>query len=94
MLSDRYNRRWVNIFRYICKKQGNFAITIKQTTYYNCPWTEVSKNYRAHQNKYKELWNRDGCLFIIKFLYYSIFYNKCNPPYEKEAINEENEYEI
>lgn len=90
-MSDRYNQRWTLWFRPDRSWTTN-AITLGQTVFYSCPWTQVGAAWRRHEDCHKEQWAREGAfLFILKYLWYSIRYGYQANPLEVEAHSAEKE---
>lgn len=80
---DKYNSWWL---RRIIKKP--WAVTIGQTTYYNCPKARVDADliWKAHEDAHKMQWKRDGFWkFLFTYLKYQVMFGYSANPYELEA---------
>lgn len=81
---DRYDHWLPKVIK--SKSAPNWAITLRQTTYYSVPASLVDAPWRAHEECHKEQWRRVGTvLFAILYLWYLAIRGYQDNPYEIEA---------
>ena len=90
---DKYNHWLGKLFWLIFGKVGQeYAVTLGQTTYYSCSFTDTNYRWRTHENCHKKQWKRDGAWrFIVTYLYDYVTVGYLENRYEKEARTAEQE---
>jgi hypothetical protein len=84
---DRYNH-WLGKLLAFINRLPQYAITLRQTTYYSVAQAQVSIQWRKHEDHHKVQWREEGTIkFLIKYLWYSLRYGYKNNPYEVEAVS-------
>jgi hypothetical protein len=83
---DKYNH-WLGKFFGRLNKQELYAVTFGQTAYYSCSIDLVGAGWRAHEDKHKEQYARDGWVkFLTRYIWQRITKGYENIDYEKEAM--------
>ena len=83
---DKYNH-WLAKFLSLFQFYKYYAITLGQTTYYSCNKNDIDNSWRAHENKHKEQYARDGWIkFISRYIWQAITKGYYNIDYEIEAF--------
>ena len=85
---DVYTSKIAKCFNFFFNNTGEpeYAVTLGQTTYYTCDPRIISKGWRAHEDKHKEQWRRDGPFkFLRRYLWQWIWKSYWEIDYEAEA---------
>lgn len=91
---DKYNHWLGRLFSLIFYNGKPYAVTLGQTTYYSGPSTDVSPQWRRHEDEHKKQWARHGKVrFLIKYLWYLVTKSYIMNPYEIEAREAENGFD-
>lgn len=83
---DKYNH-WLAKFISLFQPYRYYAITLGQITYYSCDKADIDSSWRAHEDKHKEQFARDGWIkFLSRYIYQAITKGYYNIDYEIEAF--------
>lgn len=82
---NKYNHWLGKIFGLIFYKGKPYAVTIGQTTYFSCPYSQTSVQWRRHEDCHKVQWKREGRLkFLTCYIWEWLRHGGFNK-YEVEA---------
>ena len=85
---DKYNHWLGRLFSLIFYNGKPYAVTLGQTTYYSGPSTDVSPQWRRHEDEHKKQWARHGkARFLSRYIWQWITrnFNHDRIDYEIEA---------
>ena len=81
---DKYNHWLGRLFSLIFYNGKPYAVTLGQTTYYSGPSTDVSPQWRRHEDEHKKQWARHGKVrFLSRYIWQWMTRDKID--YEVEA---------
>ncbi len=83
---DKYNHWLGRLFSLIFYNGKPYAVTLGQTTYYSGPSTDVSPQWRRHEDEHKKQWARHGKVrFLSRYIWQWITKGYDKIDYEVEA---------